>query len=250
MTVDPTRAEKMDPARLMAAIHDDDPAAFAELYRAYLPSLCRGVRAFIRKLPRLQPFEDDIVSRAWVRLLARDRKLLRSYDPKRASFAYFMSMIGANTAWQLAARKEHSQRLRIDELDERALAELASCADMESIVVDRELLSKLDEQIQRVASERELRLLEEVLILQRPAKEVAEELGVSVEVVWAATSRLRKKLESLARELSYELSHPSRASGRALEALLVCLAVARPAAASSQPSPSLEAAAFGQDGEG
>lgn len=222
----PNRNETMDAAHLRAAIHGDDPAAFRELYRRYLPHLRHGVRAFLYKCPRLRSQEEEIVSRAWVRLLARQRKLLRSFDPQRASFEYFMSMVGANTAWQVAMLKPSPSHAWGEAHEDQLVAALPSDASTEAIIADRELLTKLSEELQRVLSERELRLLTDVIVWQRPANEVAEELGIGVEAVWTATSRLRKKLEAIVATMIEPRRGALRLAGTTVSALLMTLAMA------------------------
>ncbi|MEM9458963.1 MAG: hypothetical protein AAGF11_32590 [Myxococcota bacterium] len=222
------RQEKMDPTRLDAAIHDGDSAAFRELYRHYLPDLRYGVRAFIHKVPRLRPYEEEIVSRSWVRLLARDRKWLRSYDPRKASFGYFMSMVGANTAWQMASLKEFSARPQIHLFDREELARQASDLDIEALAMDRQLLAKLDERLQHEFSERELVLFEEVIVRQRSAKDVARDFGISADAVWTATSRLRKKITVLRQDLDPRAPPAPNKPGHAIEALLLYLSISLP----------------------
>ena len=221
----------------MAAILGNDPAAFRELYRTYLPDLRRGVRAFLHKCPRLRPQEEEIVSRAWVRLLARQRKLLRAYDPQRASFGYFMSMVGANTAWQVATLKPRPSHAWQDAHEDQLVAELPGGIDVEAIIADRELLAKLHDKVRQALSDRELRLLEDVIVWQRPGSEVANELGIGVEALWAATSRLRKKLDGIVNSMTEQAQEPRRPSTSAVEALLVALALTSHSAHEPEATP-------------
>lgn len=213
--------------RILLAIEGNDGAAFQELYDAYGSDLRYGVRRFIRKVPRLTPHEDDIMSRAWERLLACRRKLLRSFDPKKGTFTYFMRMVGANTAWQVADLKGHSSLWSVG-ADVELMTGDSSGGDIERIIANRELLDRVDARLRRELSERELVILEQVIVFKQPAREVAESLDVSVEVVWTATTRLRKKLEHLSDELDRELSggdEPPAPGPRLVVTFLVLLAV-------------------------
>lgn len=206
--------EKMDLDRIRLAINGDDPAAFRELYNTYGPDLRYGVRRFIRKVPRLKPHQEDIMSRAWERLLGRERKLLRSFDPGKGTFTYFIRLVGANTAWQEADRRGQPSLCSAD-VDVERMTSDSNGGDIERLIADRELLSQVDARLRKDLSERDLMLLEQVFILRRSAKEVAELLDMSVEAVWAATTRLRKKLEPVGKDLECELSEggESPASG-------------------------------------
>ena len=220
---DPKRDERMDPGRLMAAIHDDDPAAFRELYDTYASDIRYGVRCFLRKVPRLVPHEDDIVGQAWVRLLARNRKQLRVFDPNKASFAHFLRMVGANTAWQEADQKKHPSWWSKEPAVEGHRG--SRDTDVERIVGHRVLLEELNRRLEDGLSDREMIILKEVIVFRRPAKEVAQELGVATEVVWAATSRLRKKLDALTAGLRDEVPEQGQRSAKGAPLLLLLVFV-------------------------
>ena len=197
----------MDVDRLMHAIHGRDPRAFRELYEAYASDLRYGVRRFIRKIPRLAPHEDDIVGRAWIRLMARQRKLLRSFDPSKGTFTYFMRMVGANTAWQVGELKSHASKWTRPTDTEQVTTRSAD-DDLEDLIGHRELLEKLDLRFRQMFTERERFIFTEVFICKRSATDIAASLKVTPEVIWSATSRLRKKLAKIVEELEAELTAP------------------------------------------
>lgn len=224
VTAFPPRPERMDVDRLLAAIHGNDPAAFRELYERYSPSLRRGIRRFTSKVPHLRLQEEDVVSFAWMRLLARQRKLLRSYDPKRASFGRFMALVGANSAWKMAALKPEPAREGLTGEDTRSIEELVQVDDIETVLVDRELLTKLSEALERALSREELKLFEDVVVQQRSAREVAQELELSEAVVWKRVSRLRKKVTQIAEAVLHDAGPPTHVAP--LAAVLVsCMAL-------------------------
>lgn len=224
----------MEIHRLMAAIHDDDAMAFRDLYEEYVSELRFGVRCFLRKVPRLIPHEDDIMSRAWLRLLARDRKWLRAFDPQRGTFTNFMRMAGVNTAWQVADLKSHPSRW----LDAPAFeASDDAEEDLETLVVNRDLLEEASRRLEQALSARERLILEKVIVLKRSAPDIARELGISSSAVWTATTRLRQKIAPLLEDLRDEVFGRAPRTTKGSELLLLFLVLG--ADLTEDPAPSV-----------
>lgn len=219
MPEDPPKSEEKLPLdRILVAIRTNDAAAFRELYDAYAGELRLGIRCFIRKVPRLRSHEEDILGRAWVRLLSRDRKWLRAFDPERGSFTYFMRMVGLNTAWEVAALKGHASWWSSGEAESPSAID---DTDVEQVIGHRGMLEELSRRFDRELSDRDRAILEQVIVLGLPAKEVAEALEMTTSAVWTATNRLRKKLEDLTADLRRELGENERPTAARLERVVV-----------------------------
>ena len=88
---------ELPPERIDAAL-GGDRVAFTELYRCYAPRVRASVATAIRFRAELAPYLDDILGEVWARFLADGCRQLRSYDPERGAFGYYLRL----RTWALA----------------------------------------------------------------------------------------------------------------------------------------------------
>jgi RNA polymerase sigma factor (sigma-70 family) len=181
--------------RVMQALAGDR-AAIAEVYRTYRSTVLLAVVAAIRHRPSLGPELDDFVSEVWIRFVADGCRRLRSYDPERGAFGYYLRMRAFATARMLAERRGH-----------RGIDRAESCGariddELEARVVGRDALARLWAALADRLGRADLQLFSAVFIEGRFVREVAEMLGLGEAVVFRRSQRLRRKVERIAAELA------------------------------------------------
>lgn len=172
-----------------------DPDAFARLYARYQPlvlQLARGV--LVRRGGGESALE--LTAEVWLRLL--ERGLLRGFDPARGSFRRFFKMVAWQQALAIAGRWARRRRYERSTPEEPAEPEPPSWAGVETLH-HRMVLRRLVERARLSAAE--CTLLEECLLWQTPARELAGRLGCSVAAVHSHHYRLRVKLARAARKM-------------------------------------------------
>lgn len=210
-----------DPERIRRAIFEHDPVAFAELYRAYDPHVRGAVAAWLRKVPRLLPYAEEIQSDVWVRLLAHERRLLRRYDPTRGSFRGFIRLVAIGTAFRAAESRRLLPRLWSDEIDVDQL-EPEDGHELEGWILDEDFLRKLHALVEHRCTSDDRVVLLEMGLRGRSGKEVGAMLGKSESAVFTRLCRLRRDvLPLLVKELLAEHRHHD--AGRPRDPTASCL---------------------------
>lgn len=201
-----------------------DRAAVADVYATYDPAVRSAVVAAIRHRPALEPELEDFVSEIWTRFVADGCWRLRSYDPERGAFGYYLRMRAFATARALAAAKVH--RTATVEMTD-PLVSLLGDDGLEGRVLDRDALERLWAVLQERLGEADLALFQGVFVEGRLVREVAGELGVSEAAAFRRSHRLREKIERIAAEvLGAEPVDPKR-GGSTLVVLMLASAVAQ-----------------------
>ncbi len=201
-----------------------DRAAVADVYTTYDPAVRSAVVAAIRHRPALEPELEDFVSEIWTRFVAEGCWRLRSYDPARGAFGYYLRMRAFATARALAAAKAH-QTTTVEMTD--PLVSLLGDDGLEGRVIDRDALVRLWAALRERLGEADLALFQGVLVEGRLVREVAGELGVSEAAAFRRSHRLKEKIERISGEvLGAKAVEPGR-SAAPLVALMLASALAQ-----------------------
>lgn len=201
--------------RVMAAL-DGDREAFAELYRCYGPTVRSTVAAVVRHRSQLAVHFDDIVAEVWTRFVADDRKRLRSFDPSRGPFGYYLRMRTFALARMLA--DQILRRSKTVELDDPFHSTFCS-DEFEGQMLGRSELEALDREVRERLSEADLLLFDQVLVLGRNVGQVASELGITRDAAYRRSHRLKQKVLVIAQELG--IGGPTGPRPTAVLALLI-----------------------------
>jgi RNA polymerase sigma factor (sigma-70 family) len=196
MTPSPAPVPELALPVVLRALAGDTPA-LTRLYATYHPLVLRSAQRTLERLHLSDP-PCELASEVWVRLLERECRALRCYDPARGSFRGFMKMVAGQQAYQVARRW---QRRAFHE-DPRPWGEptepLTPCTT--TALHHRLLLHRLLAALPRLCSI-DLALLEEALFWQTPVPELAPRLGRSVHTLHKRKERLRERLRLAARQL-------------------------------------------------
>jgi RNA polymerase sigma factor (sigma-70 family) len=173
-----------------------DRSAVADIYRTYRVTVALAVAAAIRHRPALDAELEDFASEVWTRFVDDDCRRLRSYDPARGAFGYYLRMRAFATARMLAERRTH--RGGAEHID-------ASAPDDEGLegrVVRRDVLLRLWTALRDRLGLADLALFSAVFIEGKFVREVAQTLGLTEAVVYRRSQRLRRKVERIAIEVT------------------------------------------------
>jgi RNA polymerase sigma-70 factor (ECF subfamily) len=166
-------------------------AAFHARYHDVILTWCRR-----RELP--SACAEDLTQEIWVKLL-RD---IRTFDPARGRLRSWLKAVVNNTLtdyWRRQQLKPERGGVGGTAFLER-LAGLADseAADELSLAIEERASSSAAEVLARVRArlhEATWQAFHQTLIEQRPAKEVARELGLSVSAVYKNTYRVKQMLQ-------------------------------------------------------
>ncbi len=165
-----------------------DEAAFVELYNEFFPVVYR----FLLSKCRNGEMADEAVSRTFFNLYAH----LGEYDESRGAFSTWLFRIAVNELRMLFRAKQRSLDTSWDEgFDPPA----PDHAGPEEQLLRKERERQLHEALLRLP-EREQKILEMTYWLKLSAEEVAGELGMTKDAVWAVLSRSRKTLKKYLEE--------------------------------------------------
>ena len=168
------------------AVHDE--AAFTELYNEFFPVVYK----FLLAKSRNGDIADEAVSRTFLNMYAH----LGEYDEGRGAFSTWLFRIAVNELRMIFREKGRSLSTEWDEnFDPPAPERKGPEAQIMERERDRELHRAL-----RTLPEREQRILTMTYWLEMPAGEVARELGMTTDAVWASLSRSRKALKKYLEE--------------------------------------------------
>ncbi|MEM6992988.1 MAG: hypothetical protein AAF721_20900 [Myxococcota bacterium] len=216
----PTHDALADREELDAAL-SGDAAALRRLCVALFPTVQHSVAAMLRYRgpgPTRAQERDDLVQEVFRYLLDNDARPLRLWDPERAggrTLKSWVGLIAGRHAGRLAARRRNREARETGEAEVEE-----SDASLTDTLVQRDLLAKLLDRLERDLTAEELALFEAVFVEVRVASEVAAELGVAPNTIHKRCQRLRTKVASIAAELAQE-GQPSVAT-LALLLLALC----------------------------
>jgi len=168
---------------------------------------------------------DELRQEVWCRLLDRDRKLLRYYEPERGPFGTFLCRL-AYQQGRAAARVDRRQEaggkreayLEDEVEDEQAEAFVAELAQRE---LYRKVLARAKAEVDTIDGV----VLREVYLAGRSIADVASEYGVTADRLYKRNERLKKKLEAWGEELLASLG-PVAADASSASTLVVVLILA------------------------
>jgi RNA polymerase sigma factor (sigma-70 family) len=202
------RATVVDNPRMPAPLLDSptihralagDARALARLYASYQPLVLRTARRILGYFPLEEP-PADLAAEIWLRLLARDWRLLRRFDPARGSFGKFFAMVtfhqGLTIADRWARRTQH-------EVPSPSVDRLASTRCEATVLHHRMLLRHMLATVPPLTAVDSV-LLEEGLLWQTPARELAPRLGQSAGTLRVRSHRLRARLRVAVQQLESE----------------------------------------------
>jgi RNA polymerase sigma factor (sigma-70 family) len=218
-----TVGRELDPEVVRQALHDDGPEArraFERLYWHYEPQVRYSTISAARMADHRHDV-DELCQEVWCRLVGRNRRLLRYYDPNRGSFGGFIRRLSFQQAINAIRSDQRGsiagkQALDADEVeDERTSAIVAH-------LIQSELYDHLMRRAAATLDDIDRVLLREILLGQRPAVDVAAELGLTAARVYQRNTRLKLKLKRWSAELWGE---PLPASPDGMEVSMPPLAV-------------------------
>jgi RNA polymerase sigma factor (sigma-70 family) len=186
------------PAERVAQALAGDRAAVADVYTTYDPAVRAAAVAAIRHRPSLEPELEDFVSEIWTRFVEGGCWRLRSYDPARGAFGYYLRMRAFATARALAAKRAH--REQPVSLTDPVIA-LFGHDGLEGRVLDRDALERLWAALQERLGETDLALFQGVFVEGRLVREVAEGLELTESAAFRRSHRLKQKIETIAAEV-------------------------------------------------
>jgi RNA polymerase sigma factor (sigma-70 family) len=120
------------------------------------------------------------------------------YDRSKGRFRGYLKK--CTVAAIQKARRKAAKHANIDDIDAEAPAVDSAWND----IWEAELLRQALNEVQREFAAETYRAFELYVILEMPVPRVAEELGVTAEVVYQAKSRVQKAIRAKLRELSHE----------------------------------------------
>jgi RNA polymerase sigma factor (sigma-70 family) len=197
-----------------------DRAAFSEVYETYDPAVRAAVVAAIRHRPALEGELEDFVSEIWTRFVADGCWRLRSYDPARGAFGYYLRMRAFAIARALAGKRAHrTQTVAMTD----PLVSLMGDDGLEGRVVSRDALERLWAAMKERLGETDLALFQGVFVEGRLVREVGDELDLTEAAAYRRCHRLKDKIERIANELMGVEELGDRGAGPALVLLLASL---------------------------
>jgi DNA-directed RNA polymerase specialized sigma24 family protein len=188
----------LDPTTIHRALAGE-AAAFGRFHASCQPLVLRAARRILGHFA-LRDSPADLAAEIWLRLLARDCRVLRTYDPARGSFRRFFTMVafhqGLGIAHRWARRMQH-------EVPSGSVDFLASNRCEATAVHHRLLLGRILAATTPLTAV-DLVLLEEGLLWQTPTRELAPRLGQRVGTLRTRSHRLRARLRVAAQRLEEE----------------------------------------------
>ena len=169
-----------------------DEAAFIELYNTFFPVVYK----FLLSKSRSGEVADEAVSRTFLNMYAH----LGEYDENRGAFSTWLFRIAVNELRMIFRAKQRSLDTSWDEGFDPPASEQES---PEGRLLKKEKERELHDALMRLP-ERERKILEMTYWLELTAEQIADELGMTKDAVWAALSRSRKTLRKYLEEKEAE----------------------------------------------
>jgi RNA polymerase sigma-70 factor (ECF subfamily) len=171
-----------------------DPRAWKEFHDRYVAL----IRSFARRYG-MQPVDCDDVAQEVLLNLSRAMKSFQ-YDPSKGRFRAYLKTLTLHTIFRNLRQKKDHGPLEVNEVEEKAAA---TDPEVEAMWEDewrhyhiRLAMGRLGKEF----SEKDRMAFSEYALMDRSATETAESLGLSVDQVYQAKSRILKRLGDLVSE--------------------------------------------------
>jgi len=139
------------------------------------------VVAAVRGVAMVQPEVEDLTQEVFVRLCKDDFRLLRSYDPARASLSTWLTIVARSTARD-GLRRRRPEAVPLDAVPEAQLA-IDPVEPVQKLKLPEALLSPRQRQILAMLYDREM-----------DVAEIAQALGIDPQTVRSAHHKAMVKL--------------------------------------------------------
>jgi RNA polymerase sigma factor (sigma-70 family) len=139
------------------------------------------VVAAVRGVAMAQPEVEDLTQEVFVRLCKDDFRLLRSYDPARASLSTWLTIVARSTARD-GLRRRRAETVPLDIVPEAQLA-IDPVEPVQKLKLPEALLSPRQRQILAMLYDREM-----------DVAEIAQALGIDTQTVRSAHHKAMVKL--------------------------------------------------------
>ena len=139
------------------------------------------VVAAVRGVAMVQPEVEDLTQEVFVRLCKDDFRLLRSYDPARASLSTWLTIVARSTARD-GLRRRRPEAVPLDAVPEAQLA-IDPVEPVQKLKLPEALLSPRQRQILAMLYDREM-----------DVAEIAQTLGIDPQTVRSAHHKAMVKL--------------------------------------------------------
>jgi RNA polymerase sigma factor (sigma-70 family) len=141
------------------------------------------VVAAVRGVAMAQPEVEDLTQEVFVRLCKNDFRLLRSYDPERASLSTWITIVARSTARD-GLRRRRAETVPLDSVPEAQLA-IDPVMPVEKLKLPEALLSPRQREILAMLYDREM-----------DVAEIARALGIDPQTVRSAHHKAMVKLRA------------------------------------------------------
>jgi RNA polymerase sigma-70 factor (ECF subfamily) len=141
------------------------------------------VVAAVRGVAMAQPEVEDLTQEVFVRLCKDDFRLLRSYDPERASLSTWITIVARSTARD-GLRRRRAETVPLDAVPEAQLA-IEPVLPVEKLKLPEALLSPRQREILAMLYDREM-----------DVAEIARALGIDPQTVRSAHHKAMVKLRA------------------------------------------------------
>jgi RNA polymerase sigma factor (sigma-70 family) len=141
------------------------------------------VVAAVRGVAMAQPEVEDLTQEVFVRLCKDDFRLLRSYDPERASLSTWITIVARSTARD-GLRRRRAETVPLDAVPEAQLA-IDPVEPVEKLKLPEALLSPRQREILAMLYDREM-----------DVAEIARALGIDPQTVRSAHHKAMVKLRA------------------------------------------------------
>jgi len=141
------------------------------------------VVAAVRGVAMVQPEVEDLTQEVFVRLCKDDFRLLRTYDPERASLSTWITIVARSTARD-GLRRRRAETVPLDAVPEAQLA-IEPVLPVEKLKLPEALLSPRQREILAMLYDREM-----------DVAEIARALGIDPQTVRSAHHKAMVKLRA------------------------------------------------------
>lgn len=193
LALPPPRTRASGDSELLARALDGDEAALRILVPRLLRVIAARVRRAFAKRFAVSEEPNDLVQEVWIALLSQDGKALRAYDPDRGvSLEGFVGLISEReiaTRLIASSAQKRGGRVRHEPIDERT-SETGS-GTPEQHVAGHELARRLVAHLEESLPPRGMLVFRYSFTDGLAAEEVAQILGINVQVVYNWQHKIR-----------------------------------------------------------
>jgi len=187
---------------MVQAVVADEPGAWQRFYRKYHRLMLACIRRVYHKHGvRLSADEqEDLLANVCLNLVRKDYKKLRLYDPERGHrLSSWVGLISANTAYD-ALRRRGPEHVSFDDPDSRMPVLSVKDATPFDDLYEAERSDVLQRAIAHLsASDREF--VHYYYRMRMEPKQIAAQLGISVNTVYSRKNKVKAKLVQIGRRL-------------------------------------------------